>query len=353
MTRLTALLTCLLFTGASLHLQAEDSPTQPIPIIFDTDFGNDCDDALALGVIHALQSRGECELIAVTLTKDHELAAAGVDAINTFYGRGDIPIGVCDSGVTSAEGKFNAFANSKTDGKLNYPHDLLSGKSAPDAISVLRKALAGQADGSVVIAQVGFSTNLANLLDSPADKYSKLSGLELVKKKVRLLSVMAGAFPLPDNPLAHLKGHGEYNIVKDIPAAQKLAKEWPTPIVWSGYEIGVALPYPHESIEQDYGYVTHHPLADAYRRFQPPPHNRPTWDLTSVLHAIRPDRGYFKTSEPGTVTIADDARTTFKPSANGRDTFLILDPKQTPATLEALVQLSSQPPSTPAPTSAE
>ena len=39
----------------------------PVPLIFDTDMGNDVDDALALGLIHAFQRRGDCRLIAVTL----------------------------------------------------------------------------------------------------------------------------------------------------------------------------------------------------------------------------------------------------------------------------------------------
>ena len=57
-------------------------------------------------------------------------------------------------------------------------------------------------------------------------------------------------------------------------------------MVYSGFEIGIALPYPAVSIERDYSYVRHHPLAEAYIRRNPPPHNRPTWDLTSVLYAI-------------------------------------------------------------------
>ena len=73
---------------------------EPVKLIFDTDIGNDVDDALAMGLIHALQSRGQCELLAVTITKDQPLAAEFVDAINTFYGRGDIPIGMARSGVT-------------------------------------------------------------------------------------------------------------------------------------------------------------------------------------------------------------------------------------------------------------
>jgi inosine-uridine nucleoside N-ribohydrolase len=45
-----------------------------VRIVFDTDMGNDIDDAVALAVLHALESRGEAKLLAVTLTKDNPLA---------------------------------------------------------------------------------------------------------------------------------------------------------------------------------------------------------------------------------------------------------------------------------------
>ncbi|ELP35587.1 nucleoside hydrolase [Rhodopirellula baltica] len=328
----------LLSSPAMLHAD------QPVQLIFDTDLGNDVDDALAMGVIHALQSRGECELLAVTITKDHELAAPFADVINTFYGRGDIPIGVCRSDVTNGEGRFNGLAAIQDNGKDRYPHDLQSGKDAPDAVEVLRRTLAKAEDSSVVIAQVGFSTNLVNLLDSSADNLSPLTGLELVKKKVAKLSVMAGAFTQIMNNKGQPYDHKEYNVVKDIPAAQKLAKEWPTPILWSGYEIGIALRYPHESIEQDYGYVEHHPLAEAYIAYNPPPHDRPTWDLTCVLQLVRPTRDYFGLTSVGKVTVADDGLTTFEENADGRDQYFTLNDEQIARTLEALQLLSSEPP---------
>src|SRR5580693_3684634 len=78
----------LLFTSAYPIKAAE-----PVRLIFDTDICGDCDDVLALGMIHSLQSRGLCKLLAVTISVDHELAAPFVDAVNTFYERGDIPIG--------------------------------------------------------------------------------------------------------------------------------------------------------------------------------------------------------------------------------------------------------------------
>lgn len=337
------LLATLMATCSTYSLLASE-PAERVPLIFDTDIGNDVDDVLALGMIHALQSRGECELLAVTITKDHEHAAAFTDAVNTFYRRGDIPIGVCRSGVTPEAGKFNSLAEKKDGDSLRYPHDLLSGKDAPNAVDVLRKAIASQKDGSVVVAQVGFSTNLAALLASKADSHSPLSGVELVQKKVRLLSIMAGAFSqIPGNG-GQLYDHKEYNIIKDIPAAKNLTTTWPTEIVWSGFEIGIALPYPHQSIERDFRYVKHHPLAEAYVLYNPPPHDRPTWDLTSVLYGVRPGHSYFDISDPGSVTVADDGLTTFKADTAGKHRYLIVNQGQKPRILEALQLLSSQPP---------
>ncbi|MGI9472536.1 MAG: nucleoside hydrolase [Rubripirellula sp.] len=324
-------------------LRADDS-LAPVPLIFDTDIGNDVDDVLALGMIHALESRGECKLLAVTITKDNPLAAAFTDAVNTFYMRGEVPIGVCQSGVTPADGKFNPLSQIKDHGRSRYPHDLMSGKSAPRAVSVLRRALANAEDRSVAIVQVGFSTNLANLLDSKPDDISPLSGEALVKQKVKLLSIMAGAFTQITGGDGKPYDHKEYNIVKDIPSAQAIATRWPSDIVWSGFEIGISVPYPHESIERDYRYEEHHPLRDAYIAYNPPPHDRPTWDLTSVLFAVRPDRGYFGLSPTGTVTVADDGLTHLTPSDDGGHRYLTLTDRQIAQVTATLVTLSSEPP---------
>lgn len=317
-----------------------------VSLIFDTDMGNDCDDALALGVIHALQSRGECELLAVTITKDHELAAPFVDCVNTYYGRGNIPIGVCrGSGKTPDAGKYNQVAKVRDGDNFRFPHDLLTGNDAPAAVEVLRTVLAKEADNSVVFVQVGFSTNLANLLKSPADAISPLNGRELVTKKVKLVSIMAGAFTKIPNEKGELTEHREYNVAEDIASIQAMVKSCDVPILWSGFEIGLALTYPHQSILNDFRYAPHHPLPEAYIAYIPPPHDRPSWDLTSVLVAVRPDRGYFEISKPGTVRIADNAVTTFEESAEGKHRYLILKPAMLEKTREALVQLASQPPS--------
>lgn len=339
--RLRSAVACLLC--CSLGIADDGEPPTPVRLVFDTDIGNDVDDVLALGMIHSLESRGECRLLAVTITKDHELAAPFTDAVNTFYGRGDVPIGVARSGVTPAEGNFNGLANRRDGDALRYPHDLLSGKEAPDAVDVLRRTLAAAEDGSVVVAQVGFSTNLANLLESKPDEHSSLGGTELVARKVRLLSIMAGAFePIPDREGVR-RPYREYNVVKDLASARSLAEGWPTPVVWSGFEVGIALPYPHRSIERDFRWAAHHPLAEAYVLYNPPPHDRPTWDLTSVLHAVRPDSGYFETSPPGRVMVDEEGYTRFEAEEDGPHRYLIAPPSHRPRILEALQLLASQP----------
>ena len=84
----------------------EQETAEPVRLIYDTDMGNDIDDAMALAVIHALQSRGECRLLAVTVSKDNFYAAAYCDLLNHWYGTPGIPIGIVRSGPTPEDGHY-------------------------------------------------------------------------------------------------------------------------------------------------------------------------------------------------------------------------------------------------------
>ncbi len=332
------LLSSLVAWPAPLSAADEQPPVRAVKLIFDTDMGNDIDDALALGVIHALQSRGECELLAVTLSKDNDLAAPFVDLINTFYGRGEIPIGVVRGGKTPEGSRYlTDTVNATENGQPRFPHNLLSGKNASEAVGLLRQTLASQPDGSVTLVVVGFSTNMARLLESPADTHSPLTGQELITRKVKLLSMMAGMF----SQAGRMK---EYNVFIDSPAAKKVFAEWPTPIVASGFEIGQAIKFPASSIEHDFSYVKHHPLRHSYELYQKMPYDRETWDLTSVLHAIRPNHGYFGMSLAGQIRIDAQDVTQFDAVENGRQRYLTVTPEQIARVREALIQLASQPP---------
>lgn len=327
--KLKCFLGLVAWVGLIVGLSAAAGKPEPVKIIFDTDMGNDCDDALALGLIHALQNRQACELLAVTLTHPSSDAGAYVDAVNTFYGRPDIPIGVNPDAPLPSQSKYLKVALQKLpNGQPMYPYDFDEQK-APRAVALLRELLAGAEPQSIVMVQVGFFTNFARLLESPADGISPLSGVELVREKVRFLSVMGGCFQTVNNDNRIC----EFNVRFDVKAAQVVATKWPTPIIWSGMEIGVAVPFPATAINFDYRHEKHHPVPDAYQAYWPTPHERPTWDLTSVLYAVYPERSYFALSSNGRVSIEGDGFSRFKPDGKsakepGRDRFMILSKEQ-------------------------
>jgi purine nucleosidase len=334
---------------------------KPINVIFDTDVWSDIDDPLALAMVHALEDRGEMKLLAVTISTNYPWCAPYIDVLNTFYGRPDVPIGMVRDGMdvefiiqqlpdwfVPVSRYVHLCERKNPDGTWVHPHRLTTESAVPDATKLLRETLAAQKDGSVVMIQIGYSTNLWRLLSSPADAISPLSGRELVHKKVRLLVVMAGSFRQAPEQTP------EFNLMVDVPAAQALFANWPTPIVASGVEVGEALPFPPESVLHDFGYAPNHPIEQTYRLFGDErqakypdttnPHAHLTFDLTTVLYAARPDRNYFSLSKPGRISVLNDGSSRFEEDPVGTHQYLILREEQKARTLEAMVMLTTQPP---------
>lgn len=289
------------------------------PVIFDTDMGNDIDDALALAMLHGLSDRGECDLIGVTLTNANPAAVPYIRMVNRFYGRGDLPVGAA---IKKLQGGAGDGYMATALGAMPAP----TASSAEPAPALLRRLLSS-AHEKVVIVQTGFSTNLAALLDSPG-------GAALAKEKVALVVAMAGNFA---------GGEPEYNVRIDVDSAKAVFERWPTPIVFSGFEIGRDLLYPAASIEHDFGYAHPHPIAESYRAYHKMPYDRPTWDLTAALEAVRPEHGYFGLSEPGAVFVDPNGTTRFVPGQGNRR-YLRLAPSKRAEILEVLALLASQPP---------
>lgn len=321
--------------------QSPIEANEPVKLIFDTDMGNDIDDALALAVIHALQSRGECELLAVTSSKDNPYSSLYCDVVNTFYGRPKIPLGRVNQGVTPKDGPYvRKVVEYSEEEKSVFPRHFQRAEEIPEAVSVLRKTLAAQPDHSVVLVVVGFSTNLARLLKSTGDNVSPLTGKALVSQKVKLLSQMMGRFDKEKPASFH-----EYNIRVDIPAARTQYQLWPSnvPVVVSGWEVGRAIQNRASSIINDYNYVKYHPVKIGYEYWRQMPYDRSTYDLTSVLYAVRPARGYFGLSKPGKLTVNEQGKLVHSTDPKGNHRFLTVTPEQVVRTQEVLELLSSQP----------
>src|SRR6202167_6734783 len=90
----------------TVAIAAPAAAATPLHVVFDTDMGNDVDDALALAMLHAFASRGEVKLLAVTVSKDNPWAAEYVRLVDEYYGRGAIPVGIVHDGKTPEDGLY-------------------------------------------------------------------------------------------------------------------------------------------------------------------------------------------------------------------------------------------------------
>lgn len=316
--------------------QSSDVPN----IIFETDMGNDVDDALALDLLYKYLDAGKINLLGITLNKEGTAPAEFIDILGTFYGYPDIPVGIIKGGADCETDAINyakaVVAMRDASGQPLFARSKGDYESYPEAHKLYRKILASAADNSVTVVSVGFSTNLKRLLETQADEFSALSGKELVAKKVRLLCTMAGCF---NNPSIH-----EYNVFKDVEAARVAFSQWPSPIVTSPFELGVEVCYPASSIEGDFSWVEHHPVVEAYKSYLEMPYDRPTWDLTSVLYAVENSPEYFTESPKGKVEVTDEGSTLFTPCEDGTFSYLTSDENQRAAILNHFVQTISAAP---------
>ena len=70
-------------------------------IIFETDMGNDVDDALAIDMLYKYARQGQIRLMAVMLNKEGEFPPRYIDLLNTWYGQRRIPIGLSNNSAKS------------------------------------------------------------------------------------------------------------------------------------------------------------------------------------------------------------------------------------------------------------
>jgi inosine-uridine nucleoside N-ribohydrolase len=334
--------TLLLFLGGSrVSGQKGSSRAGQVPsIIFETDIGNDVDDALALDMIYKYLDAGKIKVLAVSSNKQSRYSTEYVHLMNHWYGYPKIPVAKVVNGIDS-ENDARKYAEHVSLQKDNKGKDLFKRpkfnyEAVPEAVTLYRQILSKQPDNSVTIVSVGFSTNIFRLLQSPPDKYSKLSGKELIAKKVKMLSMMAGSFG--EKRLA------EYNVVKDIPAAQLIVNEWPTPVVFTPFEAGIAVKYPAKSIENDFKWAQHHPVVEAYKYYLDMPYDRPTWDLIALLYVVENSPEYFTLTPWGQIRVDDKGFTSFSPGGKGRQAYLELDSKQAEAVKERFVRLITSKP---------
>jgi inosine-uridine nucleoside N-ribohydrolase len=274
-------------------------------VIFDTDLDSDVDDVGALAVLHALVNKGEAKILGVIVTSDDIHSPLCADAINTYFQRPDIPIGV------NKKAKLRSFSRYTKGIAEEYPHDLQSYDDAEDATSLYRKILVSQPDNSVVIVTVGHLTNLKNLLLSEVDTHSPLDGITLVKRKVKLWSCMGGKYPKGKEP----------NFYRPDPHSTSVCvNRWPKQVVFSGAEIGNPIKTGGENFRK------HAPLQspvrrayELYNQFR----GRSSWDQTAVLYAVRGNNDWWSVHGQGYNHVFSDGSNKWRSSPDKDHGYLV------------------------------
>ena len=290
------LLICLLFYTT----HADTQTRLPVNVILDTDMATDVDDVGALVTLLSLEDLGEAKVLAVGVSVQNDWVAFCVDAINTFYGRPEIPIGATKSGPEHDSRFTRGIAE-------EYPQSRgwNSVDDVPEVIDVYREVLSQQPDNSVTFVTIGTKTNLPALLKSGPCQHSDLNGRDLVAKKVKRMVSMAGSFGSERE--CGRRGR-EHNLHADLQASKDALtgpNKWPTPVLFSPFHVGFAIrtgiglkALPEENI-----------IRRAYNLYYDndiKPH--PSYDQCAVLHAVRgfdggPAEDYYEIKGPGWLTL--------------------------------------------------
>lgn len=272
-------------------------PPPPVKVIFDTDMDSDCDDIGALAVLHALADRGEAEILATMVSSQNEWSVPCVDAINTYYGRPDLPIGnPKGAGATKPSKYARRIAE-------QFPQDIGSGTNAADAAELYRQVLLQQPDSSVVIVTVGYLTNIADLLKLPASDETP-SGLDTVQRKVRLWVCMGGNFI--GHPARDDLSLGNNNFTIDPVGALYVVQNWPGRLMFVGREVG-SVPSGLKVGAKLRELPESNPIRMGYQYwFGDEAKDRHVADPVTVLYAVRGLRDYWRAETRGYMDLKPD-----------------------------------------------
>lgn len=288
----------------------------------DTDIGGDCDDAGAIALANIASRDGTVKLLGMSFTTSAPAGPACVDAINTFYGNEDVPVGATmrQDFCCQSVNEFQEYVARYYPNRFFRP-STGDFSAAESAVALIRRSLAGVPNGSVTFACIGQLNNVSDLLDSSPDEFSSLDGVELVRRKVNEFVVMGGMFLQPDQEIV-FGGEpykAEYNVATDVASAINFIRKNSVKTVFLDFIVGYKVFSGGPLLRRN---DPENPVTAAYRIFQNRP--RESWDPLTVWYALYGTGELFKLSESGTVRIESDGRTFFEPDASGNHYYLRL-----------------------------
>lgn len=310
-----------------LALLAATAHAAPVKLIFDTDMDSDCDDVGALAMLHVLADRAEAEILATMISGPNPWSPACTDAVNTFYGRPDLPLGRYVGNIPVSPSRYARQIAER------FPHDTHDLARVPAAAPLYRQLLLAQPDASVVIVTVGDLSNLADLLRLP-------SGADVVTRKVREWVCMGGNFigkPARDD----LK-LGNNNFTVNKASSHYAITHWPAsvPITFVGREIG-SVPSGLKAGARLAELPRDHIVRAAYESyFGGAPKDRHVADQTAVLYAVRGARDYWDMESNGYMDLAPDNTFTWRYDQNRHRYLLkrLVDGQPNDRTIERVIE---------------
>lgn len=295
------LLLLLLLVSGCVH-----EKKQQLEVIFDTDISSDVDDVGAVAVLHALADNQEVDILAMMVSSGDSWSAPCLKTLNTWFGRPKIPVGAIQSKSVSHESRYTK--------KITEEFKHIDDAASPpiDAVCLYRQILSSRPDKSVTIITVGYLTNLQNLLLSQGDAVSGLDGMALVRKKIKRVVCMGGEFP----------AGREWNFYQDTAATKAVIENWPTPIIFCGFEVGKDV-MTGAGLQKE---KSINPVRRSYELYNGLM-NRPSWDQLTVLYAVRWDEtqdeaDLFKVQH-GEIRIADDGSNSWIESPNTARSYVL------------------------------
>ena len=281
-------------------------------IILDTDIGSSTDDLFAMMMLYRCQDMNRCCLLGVVVDREGEDCAACADVMNSYYGHGDVPIGLVRDGIKNPKVWIDYKGLpmlTDSSGNLLFQQSVADYSTLPDGWQLYRRLLAAQPDHSVSIVSIGFVTCLAQLLQSGADSYSPLDGVELVRRKVKCIYLQGGVFGEAVEP--------DFNFAQGIMFAQTFFRLWPQEVemVFSPMEVGQEVEYTPEQVIADIDWTDRHPIKQVYMNYNCNTGQK-MWDPMTAINAVEGD-SLFLLSPRGTVQLTDNAETLFTPSSTG------------------------------------
>ena len=157
----TLLLSCC--KNDNLSEQQNEYTGVPL-IILDTDIGSSTDDLFAMEMLYRYEEQGRCRLLGVVVDRMGEDCAACADVMNTYFGHGDVLIGLERNGIANPQVWINYKAMptySTNEGQPMFVRSVADYSTLPDGWQLYRQLLASQPDHSVSIVSTGFVTALA------------------------------------------------------------------------------------------------------------------------------------------------------------------------------------------------